>query len=53
MMDLLGLFAIGCIVVGGVTSYKMMKLNRKIDGIINDIDKAINKLNEYIKESNR
>ena len=53
MMDLLGLFAIGCIVVGVMTSYKMIKLNRKIDGIINDIDKAINKLNEYIKESNR
>ena len=53
MMDLLGLFAIGCIVIGGVTSYKMMKLNRKIDGIINDIDKAIDKLNECIKESNR
>lgn len=53
MMDLLGLFAIGCIVVGGMTSYKMIKLNRKIDGIINDIDKAINKLNEYIKESNK
>ena len=53
MMDLLGLFAIGCIVIGGVTSYKIMKLNRKIDGIINDIDKAIDKLNECIKESNR
>ena len=53
MMDLLGLFAIGCIVVGGTTAYKMIKLNRKIDEIINDIDKAIDKLNEYIKESNR